>query len=123
MDAEWSDHQRRSFGQRLRAARDDLGESQERIGALFDVPKQTVSAWETGRNMPSLEVAAALADRLKVSLEWLALGRGPWSRFTPETVSALDALDEDMVRRAENQVRTLLDMPTLPPSKRQERTA
>lgn len=60
------------FCQRLRDLRQLHKLTLEQLGAEFKVTKQTVSHWEKGDRLPSLDVAAALADYFNVSLDYLA---------------------------------------------------
>ena len=47
------------------------GVKQEELARLFGVNQSTISAWCTGRAMPSIESGVALAKRLGVSLSEL----------------------------------------------------
>lgn len=46
----------------------------EQLGLLFNVTKQTVSRWETGDRLPSIEILYGLAEHFNVSLDYL-IGR------------------------------------------------
>jgi len=61
----------KSFGRRLRRLRRLRGLSQLRLGLSAGVDGQVVSHIESGRNLPSLPTAWALADGLKISLDYL----------------------------------------------------
>lgn len=60
------------FCQRLRQLRQSHNLTAEQLGKEFNVSKQTVSRWELGDRLPPLDVATALADYFKVSLDYLA---------------------------------------------------
>ena len=65
------------MGTRIRQEREALGLTQSEVGAAAGVTKGAVSAWESG-NTKNLRVENlfAVADKLKVSARWLALGTG-----------------------------------------------
>ena len=56
---------------RLAAARKGRGLSQEDVAAFFNVGKQAVSAWETGRGDPGIYKLIELAKLYKVSADAL----------------------------------------------------
>lgn len=62
------------FEQTLRNTRRARGMTQQELAARLFVSRQTVSSWETGRNLPNLETLARLAELLGVSTDYL-LGR------------------------------------------------
>lgn len=66
-------------GSRIRAVRTRLGLSQEALAERLHVTRQTVSNWETGRNLPDIEGLKALAEALEVPVEQLIYqeGRSP----------------------------------------------
>ncbi len=62
------------FEQTLRQTRQAQGMTQQELAERLFVSRQTVSSWETGRNLPNLETLARLAELLGVSTDYL-LGR------------------------------------------------
>ncbi|WP_407894275.1 helix-turn-helix domain-containing protein [Lacticaseibacillus sp. N501-2] len=62
------------FEQTLRQTRQQRGMTQQQLAERLFVSRQTVSSWETGRNLPNLETLAGLAELLDVSTDYL-LGR------------------------------------------------
>lgn len=48
-------HERKQFGERLATARDNAKMTQTDVAAIFDIKKAAVSAWERGRNMPTVD--------------------------------------------------------------------
>ena len=66
-------------GGRIRAVRTRTGLSQEALAERLHVTRQTVSNWETGRNLPDIEALKALAEALEVPVEQLIYqeGRSP----------------------------------------------
>ena len=67
------------FAERLRALKSSHGWTIEEMAAMCDVPKRTLEGHLAWRNTtePSLGTLAKLATGLDVSLNWLALGKGP----------------------------------------------
>lgn len=63
-----------SFPERLKAARQALGLTQEQLGFELDVTKSTVSAWENGRDAPGFRFLPVLKKVLGVSLDYLICG-------------------------------------------------
>lgn len=58
-----SNEARKECGQRLQAAREERGLTQEALGALVGgVDQVTVSRWENGLRMPSIEHRILLRD-------------------------------------------------------------
>lgn len=62
------------LGERLRAARLELGYTQAALGAELHVADATINRYEQGVNNPSPEMLVRLAAILKVSVDYL-LGR------------------------------------------------
>jgi len=63
-------------GDRISAYRKERNMSQEELGAILNVSRQTVSKWETGDTLPDVYNAIALAKLFHVSLDHLILGLG-----------------------------------------------
>ena len=59
------------FCQRLRALRQDKNMTIAQIAAEFEVTKLSVSRWELGDRIPTLDTAATIADYFDVSLDYL----------------------------------------------------
>ena len=66
-----------AIGARVRERRERLGLSQRALARRVGVSVAFVSCVERGERLPSLETLARLADCLGLSLDELALGRGP----------------------------------------------
>ncbi len=60
-----------TFGQRLRAARESRGWTQEFVGDEVDVTKATVSKWERDAAQPSLDHLQKIRSVFSVSLDEL----------------------------------------------------
>lgn len=63
-----------TLGQRIRAAREALGESQVNLAAAAGISQGYLSQLETDEREPTLSIAARLARELGVSLDELASG-------------------------------------------------
>jgi DNA-binding XRE family transcriptional regulator len=64
----------RTLGQLLRAARENLGESQLSLAAAAGISQGYLSQLETDEREPTLSIAARLARALGISLDELASG-------------------------------------------------
>lgn len=62
------------FGEIIRQLRQARGIRQEELGRQLGVSKQSISNWENGNIMPSIEMLMRLADHFSVSTDYL-LGR------------------------------------------------
>ena len=60
------------FGVRLRQIREKMGLSQEEFGSIFGITKQAISRYERSERSPKLTVAVEFANKLNVSLSYLA---------------------------------------------------
>lgn len=67
-------------GERLRAARKELGLSQTQLAEAIGVTQSSVAAYESHERLPPLPVLLAIEHRLRINHEWIAKGRG--ERFT-----------------------------------------
>lgn len=63
------------FGGRLALARERSGLTQNEVGERIGISYQSVSNWESGNNLPTLDKAIALAQVLNVSCDWLLTGK------------------------------------------------
>lgn len=64
----------RSLGDRIRARRDAVGLTQEKLAAKCGVSRAAVAQWEAGVTRPSLDNLVKAADALNVWLSWLTVG-------------------------------------------------
>ena len=53
------------IGQLIRQLRREKGLTQEELAERFRVSVRTVSRWETGKNLPDLDLLIALTDFLR----------------------------------------------------------
>lgn len=75
-DAEASQPGHETLGQRIRTARESLGESQVNLAAAAGISQGYLSQLEQDEREPTLSIAARLAQVLGVSLDRLASGAG-----------------------------------------------
>ena len=62
------------IGRFLQELRKENGLTQEQLSELLGVSRRTVSRWETGSNMPDLDILIELSDRYAVDLRELLDG-------------------------------------------------
>lgn len=62
------------LSERLKLIRSAKHISQVELADMLGVSKQSVSNWENGNIMPSIEMLVKIADTLMISTDWL-LGR------------------------------------------------
>ena len=62
------------IGKFIAALRRERGLSQEQLGEKLGVTNKTVSRWETGNNMPDLDILVELADLYSVDLREILSG-------------------------------------------------
>lgn len=65
-----------SRGRRIREAREHAGLTQQQLAEALGVGTQSIWRWEHDKPIRG-ENLAALAKRLRVSMDWLQMGRGP----------------------------------------------
>ncbi len=90
------DDESATFGDRMAAARERLGQSQAQLARRLGVKLQTVQGWEADRAEPRANRLQMLAGLLDVSMVWLMTGEGaglPAEPASPhdETLAALAA--------------------------------
>lgn len=68
----------------LKALRNEKGLTQEQLAEKMNVTRRSVSRWETGSNMPDLDVLLALADFYGVALRELLDGERQRGEQAPE---------------------------------------
>ncbi len=62
------------IGRFIKALRKEKGITQEQAAEIFGVSRRTVSRWETGSNLPDLDVLIEMADYFAVDLRELLDG-------------------------------------------------
>ena len=63
-----------AIGKNLRELRREKGMTQEQLAEHFNVARRTVSRWETGSNMPDLDILIEMSDFYDVDLRELLDG-------------------------------------------------
>ena len=61
-------------GQLILQLRKEKGLTQEQLAEQFDVSRRTVSRWETGSNLPNLDILIEMADYYGIELRELLDG-------------------------------------------------
>lgn len=64
------------FGERIKGLRSEAGLSQSQLCKELNLKQTRLSSYETGQNMPSVEILESLADYFGVTVDYL-LGRSP----------------------------------------------
>lgn len=60
------------FGERLKNLRNVvMKKTQKEFSELIGIPQPTLSAYESGRNKPTIDVVINIAERCNVSVDWL----------------------------------------------------
>ncbi len=59
------------FGERIKTLRISLGKSQKEFAEFIGIPQPSMSAYENGKNNPTIEVLINIADKCNVSVDWL----------------------------------------------------
>lgn len=105
----WTVDERKKFGKRLAEARDRAKMTQTDVADIFEIKKAAVSAWERGRNMPTVDRVAVMAAEFKVSVEWLITGAESAWPFGPDVApDELAALPPDLKQQAVGALRVLM---------------
>ena len=63
-----------NFSEQIKNIRISNNLTQEQLAAILSISRQTISSWETGRNLPDLEMVVAIAKHFNISLDELILG-------------------------------------------------
>ncbi|WP_295582877.1 helix-turn-helix domain-containing protein [uncultured Oscillibacter sp.] len=71
------------LNERIAAVRKAAGLTQEQLGERLGVTRQAVSKWESGQTAPDAATVARLCETLRVSADYVLLGREPESGATP----------------------------------------
>lgn len=72
------------IGAFLRELRKEKGLTQEQLAEEFNVSRRSVSRWETGSNLPDLDLLLELADHYQVELRELLNGQRDSKEPGPE---------------------------------------
>lgn len=59
------------FGEKIKELRTNRGMTQQEMGNMLEVSKQSVSNWENGNIMPSIELLVRISDLFQVSTDYI----------------------------------------------------
>jgi transcriptional regulator with XRE-family HTH domain len=90
----WFSEEAATFGDRITAAREAAGLSQDELSRRLGVRPRTIRAWEDDLAEPRANKLQMLAGMLNVSIRWLLTGEGegvpePGTAEMPSEVTAL----------------------------------
>ena len=74
-----------TLGERISIKRKESGLSQEKLGELFNVSRQTVYKWEADLAVPELDKLKGMAELFGVSLDYLINGKEEKKQLKTET--------------------------------------
>ena len=74
------------FGERIKTLRLALGQSQKEFAKFIGIPQPSMSAYENGKNNPTIDVLINIADKCNVSVDWLC---GRQNDITLSTMSSV----------------------------------
>ncbi len=89
----------RDFGARLKEAREARRATQQDLAALAGVDAMQVSRYERGLGMPAADTIVALANALKVTTDYLLLGKS--AETEPRELPVEDVLLLEKFREAQ----------------------
>lgn len=98
---------------RLREARDITGETQRQVGETLNISRGTISGYETGQRMPSIEMMCDFAQYYDTEIGYL-LG------MDVEVSNSLKAKESDLVKAKYAVKSKFLDLSQLSDSARKE---
>lgn len=84
----------KKIGQRFQVARNKTGHTQESLGKILGVSKQSVFTWEAGTVPPPMQAVIELARLSNLSLDWILTGvSGDESSDTAEPETKMEGED------------------------------
>ena len=86
------------IGEFLKYLRKERGLTQEQLAEEFNVSSRTVSRWETGSNMPELDMLIELADFYDVDIREIIDGERKGENMEDETKDTLKKVAEYAVK-------------------------
>lgn len=113
-DQDWYAPEIATFGDRLTAAREDAGMTQEALAKRLGVKKSTLRHWEDDISEPRANRLSILAGLLNVSMMWLINGTGegvenpdaePLPTDLSEIILEIRELKTDLRAKAEQMAR------------------
>ena len=105
LDRNWYADDAATFGDRLAAAREAQGISQDTLARRLGVKRASLEAWENDLREPRANRLSMLAGILDVSMSWLLTGEGQGVEPAPDAASPemSELLNELRVLRTEMQ--------------------
>ena len=85
-------------GEFLKSLREGKGLTQEQLAEHFSVSTRTVSRWETGSNMPTVDMLIELADFYDVDIQEIIDGERKSENMKIETIDTLKKVAEYAVK-------------------------
>ena len=85
-------------GEFLKSLREGKGLTQEQLAEHFSVSTRTVSRWETGSNMPTVDMLIELADFYDVDIQEIIDGERKSENMEIETMDTLKKVAEYAVK-------------------------
>ncbi len=89
----WFSEESATFGDRLAAAREAVGLTQEEFSRRLGIKLKTVEAWENDMSEPRANRLQMMAGLLNVSIRWLLTGEGAGPEEPDETEVTQDIND------------------------------
>ncbi|WP_294975367.1 helix-turn-helix transcriptional regulator [uncultured Leuconostoc sp.] len=86
-----------SFEQDIKNLRLDKKMTQQELADIIHVSRQTISAWENGKNYPGLDVLRELSNLFDVSFEKIIFGE---ESMTEKQKSIAETMDKDVALKA-----------------------
>lgn len=84
-----------NIGERILNLRNKKGWTKEELASKLNVDEETVSKWESGDKIPSLETITSLANIFNVSLDFLIAGKNPEKEIIVMSKYELSAKNDD----------------------------
>lgn len=94
-----------TLGERIKACRQKVGMSQEKVAELVGVSRQAVTKWETNQSAPNTENLFKLAEIFGTTVDLLLTDGDEDKPSLAEQVYSLYKLEEEKRRRHNNEVR------------------
>lgn len=105
---------REKIGEFLKSLRKDKGLTQEQLAEHFYVSSRTVSRWETGSNMPDVEMLIQLADFYNVEVREIIDGEKESENMDNEEKNTMKKLAEYTAEENKKLKYKMIDMMAVP---------
>lgn len=74
------------FGKQIKQIRLDKNLTQEQMGIMLNVTRQSISNWENNKNLPDLELLVSMSKVFSLSLDQLILGGNDMNNLTEKLI-------------------------------------